>query len=250
MFNLCYLVICMTLQQCREYRSSLAPVLPEVNSIDIFYWQNPEHVEPDLNLEHSLKDLIEANPQLRRWEMVDSEAGNWLPWYHYTDNPTQCDAIVRLDNGFVFRESIDNYHQFFTSLAVLSTVHNDVLLNLEEDCSDVDGMGVDGANILTDLTTMQHLLAVFQQQNVDENIGFYSPGAFARWLAPYSIAQVYTLKSKDLTYCADVSTVTQIESEIPEEEYFIRLSRPLKALGTEHQVNAMVKAAGEHKTVF
>ncbi len=250
MFNLCYLVICMTLQQCREYRTSLAPILPNVENIDVFYWLNPDQVEPTAS-EYSLTQLIETNPQLRRWEVVSSEAGSWLPWYHYMDNSEQeCSAIVRLDNGFVFRDTVDNYEQLFTTLTILSASKGDVLLNLEESCSAIEQMGVDGANILIDLDTMSQLLANFQQQNVDENIGFYSPGAFAHWLAPYAVAQTYTLKAKDLTYCAGVQTYTEIEEAIPAEQIFIRLSRPLDALTTEHQVNALAKADGVHKAVF
>jgi hypothetical protein len=251
MFNLCYLVICMTLQQCREYRNSLTPVLPDVGTVDVFYWLNPEQLSPD-DSEFSLTELVESNSQLSRWEVVNSEAGSWLPWYHYMqdNNVRQCSAIVRLDNGFVFRDTIDNYEQFFTTLAILSASKGDVLLNLEAECSAAEQMGVDGANILVDLSTMQQLLSLFQQQNVDEDIGVYSSGAFAHWLAPYAVAQTYTMKSKDLTYCAGVQTVTEIESDIPEEHSFIRLSRPLNVLGTEHQVNALAGATGILETVF
>lgn len=250
MFNLCYLVICMTLQQCREYRSSLALVLPNTPVVDIFYWLNPEKLEVDESIEHSLTGLIESNSQLSQWDVVSSEAGSWLPWYYYVDNKLQCDALARLDNGFVFRENIDNYEQFFTGLAILSIAHGDVLLNLEASCSSATNMGVDGANILVDFDTMQQLMANFQQQNVDENIRFYAPGAFAKWLAPYAITKTYSMKSKDLTYCAGVETFTEIESEIPDSQNFIRLSRPLNTLGTEHQVNAIMKASGAHESVF
>lgn len=253
MFNLCYLVVCMTLHQCREYRNSLGSVLPNsAAGTNIFYWHNPEDLTPDETIEHSLTSLIEDNPQLRHWKIVDSEAGNWLPWYHYADNTQQCDALVRLDNGFQFRDNIDNFEQFFTGLSILSIAKGDVLLNLEEDCADVDRLGVDSANILVDMGTMQDLLSLFQQHSEDQGMEIYGAGVFARWLAPYAITQTYTMKSKDLTYCADYVTAAGVDtSPIPEAKNFIRLARPLDVHGTEHQVNARVGAgAGGGQVVF
>lgn len=249
MFQLCLAIVCMTLQQCREYHSSVQPALPSVSQhTDIFYWLNPEGLAVQAN-EHALGSIIETT-WLSQWEFVDGEAANWLPWHYYVDS-TECSAVLRLDNGFVLRNTVPDYGKFFTGLSILSMAHNDVLLNLESGCEDEKELGLQGANILVDLTTMHQLLANFKQQNIDEGIHIYSPGAFARWLAPYAITETYTMKSKAMTYCSGVDSVAKISAEIPAELNFIRLARPANRLDGGYQVQALTySGASPHSVQF
>ncbi len=247
MLGLCYFVACMTLQQCREYRTSLFPVLPGVPDIDIFYWMNTEDLEPTSH-EFSLTKLIEQDAP--HWDFVSPEAGNWLPWTKYIQN-SQCRGIVRLDNGFVFSDIEVLYSQYFERVAALGVLNGATLLNLESECGQVSQLGVDGANILLDLPTMQGLLDSFFQHTLDNNVHFYTSGAFANFLAPYAITQNYALDEQDLTYCSEVETLSLLTVPVPATKQFVRLARPLNALRSDIQINALFHATSSpRRTVF
>lgn len=230
----------MTLQQCREYRDSLLPVLPGITDIDVFYWMNGEGLAPTQH-EFSLSKMVEMD--IGQWDFVSPEAGNWLPWSKYIQNG-QCRGIVRLDNGFVFRDSETDYLEYFNRVALAGTQEQVTLLNLESECGTESQLGVDGANILLDLPTMQSLIDLFVQHNVQQNIHFYTTGAFSQFLAPYAITQTYALGEHDLTYCSEVETVSEIQEVIPAEKQFVRLARPLNALRSDIQINGLFHADG------
>lgn len=249
MIGLCFFVACMTLKQCREYRDTLLPVLPGVTDIDVFYWMNPntDGATADPNHEFSLTKYMEE--EYGQWDFVSPEAGNWLPWTRYIQN-NQCRGIVRLDNGFVLSDKETDYTRYFEQVAALGVLNGATLVNLESECGAESELGVDGANILLDLPTMQTLLNQFIQHNVDEQIHFYVNGAFTKWLAPHAITETYALDEHDLTYCAGVETVAELQEPVPATKQFIRLARPLNEFGSDIQVNALYHATCPRLSAF
>lgn len=247
MLGLCFFVACMTLKQCREYRDSLVPVLPGVTDVDIFYWMNIDGLAEDARHEFSLSKIVEE--EIGQWDFVSPEAGNWLPWTKYIQN-SQCRGIVRLDNGFVFSDKETDYLQYFERVAALGLANGATLLNLESKCGADSQLGVDGANILLDLPTMQTLIDDFMKLNHDQNIHFYVTGAFSQALAPHAITESYAVDGYDFTYCAEVETLSELTEPVPATKQFVRLARPLNALRDDIQIHATYHATCPQISVF
>jgi hypothetical protein len=246
MLPVCYFVACMTLLQCQQYRQSIEGLFPKETSIDVFYWTNPEAAPVDSTLDFSLQTILKETDDLKHWNFVSPEAQNWLPWYHY--DSTQCSAFVKLDSGFIFTTPATAYAGLFQKVAADTRIKHAALANLEPSCSIAYYSGLDSAQILVDLSLMQMLLGVYQTQNINADVKFYTSGGFAQFMSTYLADGEFGVNPVDLTSCSTATTLSTI-SDIPSDYPFLRLAPSGDMMDTA-RIQGMINGADRSLKLF
>jgi len=253
--EICYFVVCLTLNECSNYASQLntgagAPLAE--TRIDSFYWRNPAGLTVDPSTQHSLYSLMSSTPELHHWRFTDPSAMHWLPYYHYYNNPPTdrtCSAFVKLDPDLLFAQAETDYRSLFAE--VVASLGATLYTGLEAACQ--TGLGTENAHVVGNLDRYYLALSGFQETAHSQ---FYVRGMLDAYLQQLEHQQ--SLPALDLTDCVSTSTtLTLWPSSVltrPDTSMFLRLQlnfpdnadMDLKAEG----VAAVPSTGGLRKSLF
>ena len=221
MLPICYFVVCMTLQQCQQYRQSIQGLFPKHTPIDVFFWTNPEGATVGSTEDFSMQTILQDTNALQHWNFVSPESQNWLPWYHYQAD--ECASFVKLDSGFLFANSPISYPELFQTLSDNTRSAGAAMANIEPSCSISYYSGLDSAGVIVDLSLLQTLLGVYQNQQINANVKFYTAGDFARFMTTYLASGDFKIYPVDLTTCSSATTLSTVAEDVG-TNFFVRLA--------------------------
>lgn len=208
----CYLLVCFSLNQCNTYYQSISPYLPADADLNMFYWQNPDHLATETNQISLLDMKLHSNiPAISHWKIIDSGAMDWMPYYYYYSNPAYADrcsaGFVKLEPSLVFAQPGIDYEQVFLEIATSAIEQQAMLATFESSCgSPQDPLKLKSAHLLLDLNQFIAVINNYQRQSSSQAQHLYIRGGVEKYLNQDLVQLAFPTIRLDYADCVDIST--------------------------------------------
>lgn len=249
--NLCYLLACLTLNQCNSWLRHAKELLPNTR-IESFYWLNPSELPINPELQHSLYDITEeSRDALAHWTFANPSSMHWLPYYHLQRNrsyyDSACTAYVKLDSDVLLAQPSFDYVALFQKLYADAQRSSNKLVSFEASCD--AGARFEAGNLLLDLDAGMAVLNKFQIKSIAEATQFYISGSLDDYVQTTQLT--FPSAALDLSLCLDTQHTRHELTLVKTEQPFMRLLPNVQSLHAALEVHEEpTNAAPSHRVFF